>query len=209
MGNCDQGRATGDPKRRRSGRAALLIMLVVTILYASVVEPARADVTYYYDGPAFNEGWAGPAFPSLTGSVTFETVPPGETVYGGPDVKAWTLSCGPVNLGPANGLNLTATFTFDASGKIVDWIFGAWGAHLAGFFPNYPALDTYYWPPTDPGQYDSILTGPYGYESWYATPAGVPAAGYWTAVPAPCSILLLGSGLLGLAAVRLRVWRGK
>jgi len=174
------------------------LIIVVAIQLASCA-PVRADVTYDYSGP-------GP----ISGYVTFTTNVPG-TYQGVSDIVAWQLSWtwsgGTLTLypPPPSGFIYSVgytEFTFGPTGNITSWNFSATQTD-AGGAPSISISANL--PDESPPEYDVVFTSNTG---GYAYQYGGPVLGVWTAVPAPCSILLLGSSLLGLAVARLRVrWR--
>ena len=139
----------------------------------------------------------------IHGSVTFTSVTAGES-WGASDITSFVLAAGPSDyytVSSANGdIIEQAAFYFDAQGNMTSWFFVVWSRTGYQNFPQF-SIDGTTGPPPDEGDQLTIGTG----AGAWATFTSSTESGIWTAnVPAPCSILLLGSSLLGLAVARLR-----
>jgi len=180
------------------------ILTMVLALQLMGGTPARADVIYNYASPALTEGWF---TCNIVGSVTFSSVPLNSMVSGSAAIgliSSWWFdaitSSGTLALSSSSGNFIESggftSFSFDSSGNITSWDLLV-SLTSNGEAPNISISANQQG--ESPPEYDIVWIGTY----WSGYSGGV-QPDEWTAVPAPASILLLGSSLLGLAVARLR-----
>jgi hypothetical protein len=206
----------GEIIRRKLDSIRFVSALVVLVLLSvAVATSARADATYQYTGVPFTS-WSGDDSCSsgvgqcqITGTVTFANVLPDNltVICCSTNVTAlsWSFTDGFYTLNQTNSQQFFA-FTTNSSGVITGWNFGL-GTHSAC---GTPAFDCYVIEGID-------AFGENGDDSkdYFVTPSEADSSvdGTWELIsvtgsmPEPSVLLLLGSGLIGIATMRRRLAR--
>jgi hypothetical protein len=181
------------------------VLAITSILFLQLTTGslAHADITYYYTGNPYNVGaitydysrnpYNTIDFPALgsnlTASVTFDSVVTENFsgLVGSSDIVSWSITSGPITITTGLGVASEVEFVF-SNGVITSWIWsGATGPFLA-FSAG-----------SSDGFNEDYITQ--GFVNFSTSLLGKP--GTWSAaVPEPATMLLLGSGLLGIWGTR-------
>lgn len=190
---------------------SLAFIVAVFALQLASVEPVMAYMTYDYTGNAYDQGGSGsPGYtPSLgtnvTASVTFDsTVASGFTgTILSPHFQAWSITSGTDTITNANQNTLYNFYLFFTlqNGAIESWslegIDKAQTVFIGSQNAPLPGQDSIGVNMGGGGLYPAFLT-----VAWNHAPGTWTLEGSPSSVPIPSTMLLLGSGLGGLAAFR-------
>jgi hypothetical protein len=187
-------------------RIVLLALVCLLTVYMSAT--AKADTTYTYTGPEFNDffGLVCPTFCSVTGSFTVPTpLAANENMYFLPGATPYTFTSGTFEADQTNSFLGNIWVSTDASGAIDDWDVNLYALTNAFYITsrNYKAISI------DSDQVARLEANPpNGYKVDGAAGAEN-AVGVWTvsttpSVPEPSITLLLEIGLVVVLGFALR-----